>query len=51
VGVIEGFRSAMIKGEPPETGLLIVSFCISFFIFLVGYGLFKLYEFRLADVI
>jgi lipopolysaccharide transport system permease protein len=51
VGVIEGFRSAMIKGEPPETRLLIVSFCISFFIFLVGYVLFKRYEFRLADVI
>jgi lipopolysaccharide transport system permease protein len=51
VGVVEGFRSAVIKGESPEMGLLITSFVISLLIFLAGYGLFKAYEFRLADVI
>ncbi len=51
VGVIEGFRSAVIKGEPPEAGSLMISFGIGVVVFGVGYGLFKLYESRLADVI
>jgi lipopolysaccharide transport system permease protein len=51
VGIIEGFRSAVIKGEPPEPGSLLVSFGISVLVFFFGYGLFKLYESRLADVI
>lgn len=51
VGVVEGFRSAVIGGEPPEVGLLALSLGISLFVFLAGYGLFKLFEPRLADVI
>ncbi len=51
VGIIEGFRSAVIRGEAPEVGLSAVSFGISVFVFLAGYGLFKLCEPRLADVI
>jgi lipopolysaccharide transport system permease protein len=50
-GIVEGFRSAVIMGTPPEAGLLAWSFGTSLFIFLVGYCLFKRYEFRLADVI
>jgi len=50
-GIVEGFRSAVILGTAPETGLLAWSFGASLFIFLVGYGLFKRFEFHLADVI
>jgi lipopolysaccharide transport system permease protein len=50
-GIVEGFRSAVILGVPPEPGLLAWSFGTSFFIFLAGYGVFKRCEFRLADVI
>ena len=50
-GVVEGFRSAVIKGESPEAGLLTLSLAISFLVFLGGYGLFKAHEFRAADVI
>ena len=51
VGIVEGFRSAVILGTPPEPGLLAWSLCASSLIFLAGYGVFKHNEFRLADVI
>jgi len=51
VGVVEGFRSAVIKGESPDAGLLAFSLAISLLIFVAGYGLFKAQEFRAADVI
>jgi len=50
-GIIEGFRSAVIKGRPPEAGPLALSFGISLVIFVGGYAVFKLFEPRLADVI
>ncbi len=50
-GIVEGFRSAVIMGAPPEPGLLAWSFGASLIIFLAGYGVFKHFEFRLADVI
>lgn len=51
VGIVEGFRSAVIKGVTPDLNLLGISFSISFVTFLVGYGIFKTYEFKFADVI
>jgi homopolymeric O-antigen transport system permease protein len=50
-GIVEGFRSAMIMGAPPEPGLLAWSFGTSLCVFLAGYAVFKRSEFRLADVI
>jgi lipopolysaccharide transport system permease protein len=51
VGIVEGFRSAMIKGVTPDLTLLAISFIISVVTFLVGFGVFKAYEFEFADVV
>lgn len=51
VGIVEGFRAAAIRAESPDATMLLISFVISFLIFVAGYGLFKTHEFRLADTI
>ncbi len=51
VGIVEGFRSAMIKGTTPDLNLLGISFIISTFTFFIGYGVFKANEFKFADII
>lgn len=51
VGVVEGFRSALLKGTMPDMTLLGISACISIITFIVGYSLFKSKEFDFADVI
>ena len=50
-GIIEAFRSAVIRGEAPDAGFFAISLVISLLVFLGGYGLFKAQEFRAADVI
>lgn len=51
VGIVEGFRSVVLKGEPPPLDLLAISLTISVLLFVVGYVLFKQREFEFADVI
>ena len=51
VGIVEGFRSALLKGTMPDMTLLGISACISIITFVVGYSVFKSKEFDFADVI
>jgi len=51
VGIVEGFRSVMIKGTSPDLNLLTISFIVGLITFIVGYGIFKAHEFEFADVI
>jgi len=51
VGIVEGFRSAMVKGEPPDLNLLTISLVVSAITFVVGYCVFKAHEFEFADII
>lgn len=51
VGIVEGFRTALLKGMPPDLTLLGISACISLLTFIVGYWVFKSREFDFADVI
>jgi len=51
VGIVEGFRDALIKGISPDMGLLGISAVISVITFIVGYSIFKAKEFDFADVI
>ena len=51
VGIVEGFRCALLKGIMPDMTLLGISACISFITFIVGYLVFKSKEFDFADVI
>jgi lipopolysaccharide transport system permease protein len=51
VGVVEGFRNAVIKGVMPDVGLLGISTAIAVITFVIGYAVFKSKEFDFADVI
>ena len=51
VGIVEGFRSVVVKGVSPDLNLLGISFSVSVITFLIGYGVFKANEFKFADVI
>ena len=51
VGIVEGFRSALLKGAMPDMTLLGISGVISIFTFVIGYTVFKSKEFDFADVI
>jgi lipopolysaccharide transport system permease protein len=51
VGIVEGFRDALIKGIRPDMGLLGISTGIAIITFIVGYSIFKAKEFDFADVI
>lgn len=51
VGIVEGFRDALIKGMRPDMGLLGISAVIAVITFIAGYSIFKAKEFDFADVI
>jgi lipopolysaccharide transport system permease protein len=51
VGIVEGFRNAVIKGITPDMGLLGISTAIGAVTFVIGYLVFKSNEFDFADVI
>lgn len=51
VGIIEGFRNALLKGIRPDMGLLGISAFISVIIFVIGYSVFKSKEYEFSDVI
>lgn len=51
VGVVESFRSVVLKGGEPDFGLLGISLAMSLVLLVVGYALFKEREFQFADVI
>lgn len=51
VGIVEGFRSALLKGKMPDMTLLGISACFSIITFIVGYSVLKSKEFDFADVI
>jgi lipopolysaccharide transport system permease protein len=51
VGIVEGFRSAILKGTQPDMLFLSFSIIIGLAIFVVGYLVFKKFEFSFADVI
>jgi lipopolysaccharide transport system permease protein len=51
VGIVEGFRSALLKGAPPDASLLLISFLVSAVFFVIGYGVFKAREFEFADIL
>ncbi len=51
VGVIEGFRWALLSQEPPPAELLLVSLAMTLFIFAFGVLLFQRMESSFADVV
>lgn len=51
VGIVEGFRNALLKGVGPDMGLLGISTVIAIITFITGYSIFKAKEFDFADVI
>lgn len=51
VGIVEGFRSALLKGTMPDMYLLSISTVIAVITFIIGYSVFKAKEFDFADVI
>ena len=50
-GIIDGYRSILLLGTPPDFGSLMLSSGVSVTIFLTGYLLFKRLEWSFADVI
>jgi lipopolysaccharide transport system permease protein len=51
VGIIEGFRRAMVKGMAPDLGLLAVSFLGIMAVWLVAWPLFRYMSQYFADVL
>jgi lipopolysaccharide transport system permease protein len=51
VGIVEGFRAALIKGIAPDFSLLMISFFVSLITFIIGYEVFKAHEFEFADIL
>lgn len=51
VGIVEGFRAAVLKGQSPDLSLLSISLIAAVVTFTLGYALFKQREFQFADVI
>lgn len=51
VGIIDGYRKTLIQGLPPDFAALQSAAGVAAVCFLVGIGLFKRLEFKLADVI
>jgi lipopolysaccharide transport system permease protein len=50
-GIIDGYRRALILGEPPEMSALLLSMAVSLMLFALGYALFKRLEPLYADLI
>jgi lipopolysaccharide transport system permease protein len=51
VGIVEGFRNALLKGAAPDMSLLTISAVVAVITFITGYSVFKAKEFDFADVI
>ncbi|HEV2762236.1 MAG TPA: ABC transporter permease [Pyrinomonadaceae bacterium] len=51
VGIIESFRQATLRGEPPDAKLLGVSAAVSLVLLVASYAYFKRVEATIADVI
>jgi lipopolysaccharide transport system permease protein len=49
-GILESYRDVLLEHQPPGSYLLL-SFIISFVIFVFGYWFFKRVEFRFADIV
>ena len=50
-GIIDGYRRALILGEPPQMSALLLSTVVSLLLFVLGYALFKRLEPLYADMI
>jgi lipopolysaccharide transport system permease protein len=50
-GIIDGYRRAVVMGEPPQQGAILLATLISVVVLLVGYWLFKRLEPLFADLI
>jgi lipopolysaccharide transport system permease protein len=50
-GTLDAFRRVLAAGQPPNMGLLAVSFASSAVVLLIGYRIFKGLEPRFADVV
>lgn len=50
-GIIDGYRRALIQGEPPRMPALLLSTLVSLLLFVFGYALFKRLEPLYADLI
>lgn len=51
VGIVTGFRDAVLKGVMPDLYLLSISAVLAVVTFIIGYSVFKAKEFDFADVI
>lgn len=51
VGIVEGFRTCLLKGTAPDMGLLGISAVMAVIMFFTGYYIFKAKEYDFADVI
>lgn len=51
VGVIEAFRAILVKGMPPDLGLLLFSFIVALVIWIVMWPLFRYMSQYFADVL
>lgn len=51
VGIVDGFRRALVVGEEPHLRLLAISATISFLLLPLAYAYFKRVEATVADVI
>ena len=51
VGIVEAFRAAILKGNQPDMVMLDFSVVMALIFFIVGYRVFKAFEFSFADVI
>jgi lipopolysaccharide transport system permease protein len=50
-GLIDGYRTAVLKGQWPEAGPLTLAAAVSMALFLLGYWVFKRMEVEFADII
>jgi lipopolysaccharide transport system permease protein len=50
VGIIEGHRAILLRGEAPDDSLLVAG-AMSVVIFAIGYAVFKKVEFKFADIV
>jgi len=51
VGVVEGFRACLLRGQRPDLRLLGISCAVAVAMFVIGYAIFKEREYEFADVI
>lgn len=51
VGIVEGFRAVLVKGQDPDLGLLMISTVGTLLILAIGWGLFRMVSSYFADVL